>query len=196
MKLTLAAAVVAAVSTAASGQYFSDLEADNGGWAGSGDWEWGTPVGFVGGFGSTEPTGGFSGDNVWGTILGGDHSPSLVSTLSQSIAVAGLTDLSMNFYEWSDSGGNTFDMARVIVNGDELYLSDGDSGDAWRNVDIDLSAYDGSASLDISFEFSTSAVVERTGWYIDDIAVRGVPSPSAMALLGLGGLVVSRRRRA
>lgn len=192
----LAVALVAAASTAASAQYFSDLEADNGGWSGTGDWQYGTPVGFVGGFSSTEPNGGFSGDNVWGTVLGGDHSPSTISSLTQSIDVTGFTDLSLEFYEWSDSGGNTFDTAQVFVNGTSVYLSNGDSMDAWRLVSIDLSAFDGATSLDINFEFATTAVVERTGWYLDNIAVRGVPSPSAFALLGLGGLVASRRRRA
>jgi hypothetical protein len=189
------AAAVAAFATGASAQYFSDLEADNGGWEGTGDWEWGMPTGFAGGFSSTEPIGGFSGDNVWGTVLGGNHSPSTVSSLTQTINVSGFTSLSLDFYEWSDSGGNAFDTAKVFVNGTEVYLSNGDSGDAWRLVSIDLSAFDGAASLDINFEFSTTAVVERTGWYLDDIAVRGVPAPSALALLGLGGLAAGRRRR-
>ncbi|QKK07241.1 MAG: PEP-CTERM sorting domain-containing protein [Planctomycetota bacterium] len=35
----------------------------------------------------------------------------------------------------------------------------------------------------------------RVGWYIDDVAIRGVPAPASAALLGLGGLVATRRRR-
>lgn len=189
------ATAIATFATCASAQYFSDLEANNGGWAGTGDWQWGMPTGFVGGFSSTEPNGGFSGDNVWGTVLGGNHSASTVSSLTQSIDVTGFTGLMLDFYEWSDSGSNAFDTAKVYVNGTEVYLSDGDSSDAWRLVSLDLSAFDGSTSLNINFEFSSTAVVERTGWYLDDIAVRGVPAPSAVALLGLGGLASLRRRR-
>lgn len=189
------ATAIATFATCASAQYFSDLEANNGGWAGTGDWQWGMPTGFVGGFSSTEPNGGFSGDNVWGTVLGGNHSASTVSSLTQSIDVTGFTGLMLDFYEWSDSGGNAFDTAKVYVNGTEVYLSDGDSSDAWRLVSLDLSAFDGATSLNINFEFSSTAVVERTGWYLDDIAVRGVPAPSAVALLGLGGLASLRRRR-
>lgn len=189
------ATAIATFATCASAQYFSDLEANNGGWAGTGDWQWGMPTGFVGGFSSTEPNGGFSGDNVWGTVLGGNHSASTVSSLTQSIDVTGFTGLMLDFYEWSDSGSNAFDTAKVYVNGTEVYLSDGDSSDAWRLVSLDLSAFDGATSLNINFEFSSTAVVERTGWYLDDIAVRGVPAPSAVALLGLGGLASLRRRR-
>lgn len=194
IRFTIACAMGMAACTA-SAQYFSDLEGDDGGWSATGDWQWGTPVGFVGGFSSTEPVGGHSGDNVWGTVLGGDHSPSTTSSLTQTINVSGFTALSLSFWEWSDSGGNTFDMAQVYVNGTSVYLSDGDSMDAWRLVSLDLSSFDGAASLDINFEFTSTAVVERTGWYLDDIAVRGVPAPSALALIGLGGLVSTRRRR-
>jgi hypothetical protein len=196
MRNVYAAIAIASVAGLASGQvYFSDLEANNGGWAGSGDWQWGMPIGFAGAFASTEPFGGFSGDNVWGTVLGGNHSASTTSSLTQTINVAGFTELSFNFYEWSDSGGNTFDTAKVFVNGVEVYLSDGNSNDAWRLVSLDLSAFDGSASLDINFEFSTTTVVERTGWYVDNIAVSGVPTPASAMLLGLGGLASARRRR-
>ena len=85
-------------------------------------------------------------------------------------------------------------MAEVIVNGDVLTLRDGGPTDGWRNVNLDLSAYD-NMMLDLEFRFTTTAVVERVGWYIDDVAIRGVPAPSALALLGLGGVVAGRRRR-
>ena len=194
----LALAGAASVAAAQSTVYSSDFEADGGGWTPSGitgDWERGIGTGFVGGFGSTEPVGGFSGDFVWGTVIGGDHSPNADENLSQTFDFSGLTDISFSFYEWSDSGGSTFDMASVIVNGDNLYLSDGDSLDAWRQVTLDLNAYAGLSSVDITFNFLTTGVVERTGWYIDDVEIRAIPAPASLALLGLGGIAAVRRRR-
>jgi MYXO-CTERM domain-containing protein len=195
MKLLAFASVCALAASAASGAYFSDFEANDGGLVGTGDWQWGMPVGAngtdLGGFGGDEPTGGFSGDNVWGTVLGGLHSPSTVSTLTlagQNLDLAA----SLSFQEWIDSGGNTFDMAKVFVAGTEVYLSDGLSNGDWREVVIDLTGFSGTG--DIVFEFSTTSVVERVGWYIDDLTVRDVPAPGSMALLGLAGLVARRRR--
>lgn len=201
MSMFKIAVACAAASTAgvASGQvYFSDFEADDGGFVGTGDWEHGIPIGadgtVLGGFGGPEPTGGFSGDYVWGTVIGGLHNASTTSSLTLSVDATGFTGLSMDYLEWLDSGGNTFDTAEVFVNGDLQSLADGGPTSGWRSVILDLSAYD-NMMLDIEFRFTTTTVVERVGWYIDDVGIRGVPTPSALALLGLGGLVASRRRR-
>ena len=198
----VALAGAASVAAAQSTVYFSDFEADGGGWTASGvngDWERGIPVGAdgsaLGGFASSEPVGGFSGDFVWGTGIGALHGVGSDEQLSQNFDFSGLTDISLSFQEWSDSGSSTFDMASVIVNGDQLYLSDGDSMDAWRAVNLDLNAYAGLSSVDITFNFTSTTVVERTGWYIDDVEIRAVPAPASLALLGLGGLAAARRRR-
>ncbi len=195
MKKTIFVAAIAAATGMASAQYFSDFEANDGGLIGTGDWQWGMPVGAngtdLGGFGGNEPVGGFSGDNVWGTVLGGLHSASTVSTLTlagQDLSAA----VSLSFYEWIDSGGNTFDQAKVFVGGTEVYLSDGGPTNGWRLVEIDLSGFSGTG--DITFEFSTTGVVERVGWYIDDLGV-AVPTPGAAAVLGMGGFLAARRRR-
>jgi MYXO-CTERM domain-containing protein len=195
--LALAAVLAAGVGVASAGTiYSSDFEANDGGWTGSGDWDWGSPFGFAGApFGGPEPTGGFSGSNAWGTVIGGAHSPSTTSDLTQIFDTSGFTGLSLSFYEWIDSGGNTFDMAKVFVNGTQVYLSDGGPTSGWRQVTLDLSAFDGAGALDINFQFTATSVVERVGWYIDDVTVSGVPAPGAMALLGLGGLAMGRRRR-
>ncbi len=198
---TVAIAAAAGFAAAASAQstiYFSDFETDGGGWEASGvtgDWERGIPVGFSSGISSIEPVGGFSGEFVWGTVIGGDHSPNADEDLTQKFDFTGLTDITLNFQEWISTGGATFDMAQVFVNGDSLYLSDGDSHEAWRPVSLDLNAYAGLSEVEITFNLLTTAVVERVGWYIDDVEITAVPTPGALALLGLGGLAVARRRR-
>lgn len=198
----VALAGAASVAAAQSTVYFSDFEADGGGWTASGvngDWERGTPVGAdgtaLGGFGGPEPVGGLSGDFVWGTVIGGLHGAGSDEQLSQNFDFSGLTDITFSFNEWIDSGSSTFDMASVIVNGDELYLSDGGPTGAWRQVDLDLNAYAGLSSVDVTFNFVSTTVVERVGWYVDDVSIRAIPAPASLALLGLGGLAAARRRR-
>ena len=198
----VALAGAASMAAAQSTVYFSDFESDGGGFVPSGvngDWERGSPTGItgssLGGSGGAEPTGGFSGDFVWGTVIGGLHGVGSDEQLAQNFDFSGLTDVTLSFQEWIETGSPSFDMASVLVNGDELYLSDGDSDEAWREVSLDLSAYDGLSSVDIVFNFTSTTVVERMGWYVDDVSIRAIPAPGAMALLGLGGLVATRRRR-
>jgi len=195
--MKIAAIATAAFVAAASGQiYSSSFESGEDGFVGTNDWERGIPVGFNGApFGGPEPVGGHTGDFAWGTVIGGAHNPSTISSLSQTFDFTGYTGVSLSYYEWLDSGGNSFDTAETIVNGDVLLLADGGPTNGWREVTLDLSAYDGMNSVTIDFLFSTTGVVERVGWYIDDVAIRGVPAPASAALLGLGGLVATRRRR-
>ncbi len=176
----------------ASAAYFSDFESDDGGLLGTGDWEWGIPVGFDDApYGGAEPVGGHSGDYAWGTVIGGAHSPSLDSYLTLADVNLDLAE-TLSWWQWIDSGGNSFDTAKVFVNGTEVYLSDGLSDQMWEEVVIDLTGFSGMG--DIVFEFHATSVVERVGWYIDDLSVVDIPAPGTAALLGLGGLAIRRRR--
>ena len=194
-------AAVIALCFATIGQaqtiYFSDFEADDGGWTGTGDWQWGSPNGFdTPPFGNPEPVGGFSGNNAWGTVIGGAHSPSTVSDLSLVVDLSTASNVMLSFWEWSDSGSNQFDTATIFANGDEIYFSDGGPTTDWRQVELDLSAYDGLAAVNVNFQFSSTGVVERVGWYVDDVAfVSAIPEPTHLGLLGLGFLYASGRRR-
>ena len=190
--------VLGLFATTTHAQFF-DFESGDGGWIATNDFEWGTPVGadgtVLGGFGGVEPTGGFSGDSVFGTVIGGLHSPSTVSTLSQTFDLSAQTGAMVSFMEWSDSGDNAADMAEVLVNGTQVYISDGDSLAAWRQVDLDLSAFDGQSAVDITFQFSSTGAVDRVGWYIDDVDVSAVPEPMSFGLLLAGGLGIFGYRR-
>lgn len=198
-RVCVAAAAAGFAPTVMAQPYFSDFELDNGGLLATGDWEWGSPVGAngdaLGGFGGDEPTGGFSGENVWGTVLGGLHSPSTTSTLTLAGIDFSLAE-TLSFWEWIDSGGNSFDQARVYVNiggvRTEVYFSDGGPS-TWREITADLTGFDGTGSIE--WEFITTTVVERVGWYLDDVSVTLIPAPGALALVAFGGCLGLRRRR-
>lgn len=83
------------------------------------------------------------------------------------------------------------------MNGNLELLADGGPTGAWRNVVIDMSAYDGQMAT-VDFLFTTTAVVERVGWYLDDIRIEGtnaVPEPATLSIVGLAGLACAFRRR-
>lgn len=165
--------------------YTSDFEADDGGWVGTGEFEWGVipapPMPFPCEFNTNgPPPGANSGVSAWGTEIDMFcHSPSTASQMTQSFDFSAVTGpISLNFREYSESGSNGFDMAAVFMNGNQVYLSDGDSGGNWRIVGIDLSILAGSAPPSIiTFQFASTAVVERAGWYIDDIVISNTVLP-------------------
>ncbi len=201
--ITLLGIMMIATQATAETFYFSDFESDDGGWSGTGDWERGEPNGFNGApFGEPEPIGGNSGTFAWGTVIGGAHSPSTISVLSQTFDFTGQSNVMLSFFEFLDSGDNTFDMAKVLVNGTEQLLADGGPTNDWREVNLDLSAFDDMGSVLVAFQFSSTAVVERIGWYIDDVELSGtmavIPEPtsvvmSSIGLLALGGLACRKR---
>ncbi|MGF1634466.1 MAG: PEP-CTERM sorting domain-containing protein [Phycisphaerae bacterium] len=198
--ILLAAAV--ALPAAANGSFFTSFESDLGGFSATGDWERGIPTGVngsaLGGFGGPEPSAAFDGEFVVGTVIGGLHSPALTSSLSQTFDINGLDYPQLTYYEWLDSGGNTFDTAEVFVDGSLALLADGGPTGAWREVVIPLAALDagGDGLVTVEFVFSASTVVERVGWYLDSVSVAAIPEPASLSLLGMAGLGLVRRRSA
>ena len=59
-----------------------------------------------------------------------------------------------------------------------------------------LVAAEGADSFLLRFQLSAGAVTDiANGLYVDDVSLTQVPAPASAALLGLGGLVATRRRR-
>lgn len=216
-RLLVAAAVAAGVSASATAQvtiYFSDFEGTDGGWVNSGtgghpgDWEYEANYdssNYGGAY--VPPDSAYSGTGMWGTIMYGDYNNSGEDNiLSQTFDFSGYTSVRIDFASWSNVF-TTFDYTELRVNGDLVAGSDGSgaphilsnnngsSGSSWVLESVDLSAYDGLGNVSIEFILSATTVVNRPGWYLDDIHVTGIPSPGALALLGLGGLAAGRRRR-
>lgn len=158
--------------------YFSDFEADDGGWTvgGTGVWEHGAIVSGVGdGCDSAptdEPIAANSGTNVWATNLDGCY-PNLgdTMTISQTFDFTMLlAPIELSWYDWTFVFGS-FDTNSVYVNGTEVYGNTSSSVFDWQQRVVDLSAYAGNASVEIVFEVSATTVVNRMGWYVDDVAI-------------------------
>ncbi|MCB9126390.1 MAG: hypothetical protein H6638_00515 [Ardenticatenales bacterium] len=162
--------------------YFNDFETDDGGWteSGFGDWEWGEVVvpGDDENCGATnypEPPGAYSGTNAWATNLNGCYSNSgATSTISRTFDFSNVEGpIMLSWWEWYNIFGS-FDTGAVLVNGTPLYTIVTSTPTAdWQQVMLDLSAYAGNASVTVEFQLSATTVVNRYGWYIDDVSVTG-----------------------
>jgi hypothetical protein len=199
--------------------YSTDFEADDGGWtiSGFGDWQWGPPVLGVHDLCDTsprpEPSGPVSGFNVTANNLDGCYQNSgATSTLSQTFDFTDvLAPISLSLWQWHEVFG-TFDTIDVMVNGDMLFedVSSGATAD-WESLVLNLDAYAGLAAVTVEFNLNATTVVNRSGWYLDDIIIEGcgvmgpvseIPTaqPVGLVVLGLmlallGAFVVARRRR-
>lgn len=111
-------------------------------------------------------------------------------------------------FEWAvcldlfvqETGWESDDRIRIWVNadGDELDILNTAGSDiddlmiegAWSTLTLDLTGYS-SATLIVELESNSAS----EALYLDNIVFKAVPTPGAFALLGLGGLAASRRRR-
>ncbi|MEM6504313.1 MAG: PEP-CTERM sorting domain-containing protein [Planctomycetota bacterium] len=100
---------------------------------------------------------------------------------------------------------STFDPLGLNVTIDGTIFSSGftavDSGDDFFTVTLDISSLGSAALSNIRLDpiggagLSTNSQTNGNTFAIDFIQITQVPEPSALALMGLGGLVMMRRRR-
>jgi uncharacterized protein (TIGR03382 family) len=129
-------------------------------------------------------------------------------------STVGATDIIVSFYLRFSNTANRFMQFQYTTDG-STYTDFGGvyehtlGGDTWVLLSYDLSTISG-VNNNPSFGFRVVSVFGPNGQYVAarDISSYGttgtwgfdlvevVPTPGAMALLGLGGLVASRRRRA
>jgi hypothetical protein len=178
--------------------FFSDFESDNGGLTGSLDWEWGTAYSWSAvNCDSTPapPAGPYSGSGMWGTVLNscynnlGNNSgsgsgtcsntnPADDSILSLTVDLSAYTAATLTWYEWLDVY-SYFDWTEVRVNGASVSTycpSSYTAPTAWVQQMVDLTPYVGGV-VTVEWHFMSSTVVNRAGWYIDDVLVDGTPVP-------------------
>ncbi len=174
--------VLDALPPPVSGDYFTDFEADQGFFEGTGTWEWGTPT--------VEPNGAYSGDNCWATVLAGDYNNSDSDFLTSVTSFeANDVTATLSYYHFVDyevnydgynvkisfDGGNTWELITPIggyPDSDIVGLNNepgfnGTSTD-WEYVEFDMSMYVGQPFW-VQFHHGTdSSVNTYSGAAIDD----------------------------
>ncbi|GAB3805875.1 bacillopeptidase F [Virgibacillus kimchii] len=166
--------------------YFEDFEGSSPptGWTSYGDintWEWGIPTSTYG------PDSAYSGENVYATILDGDHGPNSDAMLEMPPIDLPEGDSYLQFMHWHNTHAS-WDYGQVMIstdqeNWEELALVEGES-DGWEAFELDLGDY-AEQRVYIAFYFYSTAVVHYDGWYIDDVALSDESLDQDAANIGL-----------
>ena len=158
------------------------------------DWECGQ-INFTGGTCGIPPTKSASGTGkgMWGPKLNtcygnlgnnqgssssscSNTTPSDDSILSFKVTIpATWTTATLTYYEWVDVNGY-FDWMEVRVDSTSVKTycnpSPATSSTTWAKQTIDLSSYTGK-TITVAFHFLASSVVNKSGWYLDDMSISG-----------------------
>jgi hypothetical protein len=170
--------------------YSTDFESGDAGWveSGFGEWERGAPVlGVYEGCDTAprpEPTGANSGVNVFATNLNGCYANSNSdSILSQTFNFSTLTaPIELRWMHWYEVF-ETFDFAITRVNGTQVFRTpNATATPAYLQQTADLSALAGNPAVLVEFLLHATTVVNRTGWYLDDIEIRYCAAPVGCSL--------------
>ncbi len=154
---------------------FYDFEADDGGFTGTVDWEWGTNYSWVGAACdgvSYPPPGAFSGVGMWATVLNDCHANTgTFSNLSFSADLTGQSSAILQWWDWYDVF-EPFDYGEVYVNNTLVYdrATSYVIPTEWEMHEVDLTPFVGDV-IDIEFRMFATTVINRAGWYIDDVLV-------------------------
>ncbi len=149
------------------------------GWTGEGLWAWGQPLGGGGENGCADPTGGHTGNNVYGYDLSGDYANWLPETnlTTGPIDCTGLAGVRLSFWRWLGVEESTYDHAYVRVSADgeswvdvwqnSSTVSDG----AWTHVEYDISdVADNEDTVYVRWTMGeTDGGWAYCGWNIDDV---------------------------
>jgi len=159
------------------------FEFNNGGYTGSGSWQWGQPT-----YG---PPGAYFGVNVWGVNLSGDYPLNCNDNLAGVSFMIHSPAAYLEFYQWynienewdggnvsiSTNGGSSWTLITPVGGYDyqDVYALNepgytGSSG-GWVRAEFDLSGYVG-ASVTFRWRFASDGYINAPGWYIDDVAIR------------------------
>lgn len=210
-KTTIALIIAAAASAASAGNIVLNAGFEAGSGADAADWAeiLGGPSGNV----ERSTANPFSGD--YSAYMSFDHinNPAAGGAyfIEQNQPVGSITagtDYTLSFYAAVDStdfvGMDTFVQILWLdqdgsdgggVRGETLTSLIGlGINDSYQEFSLDLTAAAGADSFLLRFQLSAGAVSGiANGVYVDDVAL--TPAPGALALVGLGGLAATRRRR-
>ena len=171
----------------------------DGGWThgqvgGSDDWERGVPARK-----QTDPYRTTSGSSCFGNDLGnggdGLHAASSDNWLeSPAIDLTDVHGTRLRFERWLRVDDSAHDVARVLVNGTEVWRNATNGGTQptldveWATIDLDVSAAaDDVAATRVRFELKSDASVAHGGWNVDDVELYRVSTRRDPESYGVGG---------
>jgi len=172
-------------------QYEWLLDTDPG-WLTEGEWQFGQPTGEGGSFGfGADPTGGFTGDNVYGYNLYGNYPNDLPEThlTTPALDFSKLVRVHLKFQRWL--ANDDFGLGTVNISTDgatwTTVWSDGSwpPDSSWNAMDIDLSTVaDSQSTVYLRWTMSVdNALYTFGGWNIDDIQIFAIYNTSASDVL-------------
>ncbi len=149
--------------------YEEGFEGDVSGWTGEGVWAIGEPT--------SGPGGGFESPSAGATNLEGDYpNDSDARLISPSISLPGVSssgELLLHFREWFEiESGYDEGIVEISTDGGNTWteLSSRSGSSDWRDVQINLTSYEGQ-EVKLSFRFTSDFSVTFPGWYVDDVQV-------------------------
>ncbi|HNY26473.1 MAG TPA: S8 family serine peptidase, partial [Candidatus Sumerlaeota bacterium] len=156
----------------------------NPGWQVEGQWAFGQPTGA--GSVAPDPTGGHTGQNVYGYNLSGDYDNYMTARYltTEAIDCSGLRNVTLSFWRWLCVEDSVYDKAAIEVSRDGANWttvwshSEGTLTDtAWQEVSYDISAVaDGQPQVFVRWAMGpTDDGNTYAGWNIDDIAILADP---------------------
>lgn len=168
------------------------------GWQGTGEWEFGTPLG-RGGSGPlhADPTSGATGSDVYGVNLAGDvqavvGGPYLLTT--GSIDLSAVEQVELSFMRWLNQVGQPYAQAWLEVSANDgaswtrlwdTGTEQGVADEAWVAQEFDVgSLLSGATAARVRWGYQVDRPVAYigTGWNIDDVKLTGATSTEKVTL--------------
>ncbi|MEW5924123.1 MAG: M28 family peptidase [Candidatus Zixiibacteriota bacterium] len=173
----------AVVATETVIAFVDNFETDKGWTISGGLWSRGTPTGGGGEYGSPDPSGAYSGSNVFGYNLGGDYTNSMPERhlTSPAIDCTDMSDVKLKFQRWLGVEQPLYDHAyiRLSTNGTAwttIWTNSEEVADnSWMTMEYDISSLaDNQPVVYIRFTMGTTdGSWVYCGWNIDDLEVIG-----------------------
>ncbi|MDY7109601.1 MAG: right-handed parallel beta-helix repeat-containing protein [Planctomycetota bacterium] len=165
---------------------------DDPGWAREGLWAFGQPTGGGGQYGGPDPTGGYSGPNVFGYNLDGDYENNLPPRhlISTPLDCSQLTQVQLKFRRWLGVEQPAYDHVYIYVSTDkvdwtQVWTNTEEIADeAWQLHECDISDWaDHEPEVYVRWTMGpTDGAWRYCGWNIDDVEIWGVePMPDCPA---------------